>query len=50
MSRHDELTVLMRSARQVAKLCRDGAALVADARDAHAPPAVMAARLTRISR
>jgi len=43
MPRHDELTVLMRSARELAKLCRDGAALVAEAREHHADPAVMAA-------
>lgn len=35
--------MLMRSARQLAKLCRDGAALVTEARDHHADPAVMAA-------
>ena len=38
MPRHDELTVLMRSARQLSKLCRDGAALVAEAREHHAAP------------
>jgi hypothetical protein len=32
-----------RSARQLAKLCQDGAALAAEARDANAPPSVMAA-------
>jgi hypothetical protein len=31
MPRHDELTVLLRSPRQLAKLCRDGVALVAEA-------------------
>jgi hypothetical protein len=31
MPRHDELTVLLRSARQLWNLCRDGAALVAEA-------------------
>jgi len=43
LSRRDELAVLLRSARQLAKLCRDGAALVAEARDADAPRVVMAA-------
>jgi hypothetical protein len=43
MPRHDELSVLMRTARQLAKLCRDGAALVAEARDRSAPEQVMAA-------
>jgi hypothetical protein len=41
--RHDELAVLLRSARQLAKLCRDGAALLAEAREHQADPAVMAA-------
>jgi hypothetical protein len=35
--------VLLWSARQLSKLCRDAAALVAEARDADAPPAVMSA-------
>ena len=42
MPRHDELTVLLRSARQLAKLCRDAAALVSEARDHEVPPEVMA--------
>jgi hypothetical protein len=37
MARSDELSVLMRSARQLAKLCRDSAALVAEARGENAP-------------
>ena len=35
--------VLMRSARQLAKLCRQGTALVHEARDHQADPAVIAA-------
>jgi hypothetical protein len=35
--------VLLRSARQLAKLCRDGTELVAEARDANATPSVLAA-------
>jgi hypothetical protein len=43
MPRRDELTVLLRSARQLSKLCLDAAVLLTQAREAHAPPAVEAA-------
>ena len=43
MPRRDELTVLLRSARELAKLCQQGADLVAEARGHHADSAVMAA-------
>jgi hypothetical protein len=43
MPRRDELTVLLRSARELAKLWQQGAALVAEAREHHADQAVMAA-------
>jgi hypothetical protein len=38
-----ELSVLLRTARQLAKLCEQGATLVAEARAHRAAPAVMAA-------
>jgi hypothetical protein len=41
--RHDELTVLLRSARTLSMLCRDGTALVTEARESQAPPSVVAA-------
>ncbi|HYT79832.1 MAG TPA: hypothetical protein VEQ37_11355 [Actinomycetota bacterium] len=43
MPRLDDLSVLLKSARRLAKLCRDGAALVVEARDHDANPTVMAA-------
>ena len=43
MPRDDELTVLMRSAQQLAKLRRDAVLLLAEAQEANAPPGVTAA-------
>jgi hypothetical protein len=42
MSRHSDLAALLRTAGQLAKLCEQGAALVAEARDHDADPPVMA--------
>jgi hypothetical protein len=43
MPRHGDLEVLLRTAGQLTKLCQQGAALVAEARDHHADAAIMAA-------
>ncbi|HYT78328.1 MAG TPA: hypothetical protein VEQ37_03555 [Actinomycetota bacterium] len=43
MPLHDELSVLLRTARQLSKLCQQGAGLVEEARDRDAPEQVMAA-------
>ena len=43
------LTVLLQSARELARLCQQRAALVAEARDAKVPQAVMAAALKMAS-
>ena len=43
MAGRGEPRTLVRTARQLAKLCQDGAALVPDARERRAPESVMAA-------
>src|SRR5262249_46814272 len=41
MSHRDELTALLTMARRLSKLCRQGVAVVIEARDHHADPSVM---------